>query len=100
MITVYFTEIVNATMSITYLLSVCKIKVRLFNWIAKPLFCIIVSTAIMRYILSSFEIIARTKFEALFHIVCGAIVYLLLLMITKAIDVKALKDTAARLRKE
>ena len=99
-ITVYFTEIVNATLSVTYLLSVCKIKVSLFNWIAKPLFCIIISTAIMRYVLSAFDVIARTKIEALFHIACGAVVYLLLLTLTKAIDIKGLKVTASRLRRE
>ena len=89
-ITVYFTEIINATLSITYLLSVCDIKVKFLEWIAKPLCCIIVSTAIMRYTLSGLKIIASTKAEAIIHIAIGAIIYIVLLGATRAIEMKGI----------
>ena len=99
-ITVYFTEIINATLSITYLLCVCDIKVKLFGWIAKPLFCVIVTTAIMRNVLSRLKIIASTKAEAIVHIAIGAIIYMILLSITKTIELKSLCTMMKRFRKK
>ena len=51
-VTVYFTETVNATLSITRLLLISKIKPRLVAWVVKPLFCIILSTSAVRLILT------------------------------------------------
>jgi stage V sporulation protein B len=97
-ITVYFTEIINATLSIVYLLRVCAVKIRIFEWIAKPLACVCISTSIFRYILSKCSIFAQTKGEAIVHVfVCG-IIYLLFLVLIKVIDIKSVWKTIKRLK--
>ncbi|MBE6667486.1 MAG: hypothetical protein E7607_04150 [Ruminococcaceae bacterium] len=48
-ITVYFTEIVNAALSIARLLKVTKIKLKIFDIVVKPLACIIFSIAVTKF---------------------------------------------------
>ena len=50
-ITVYFTETVNATLSITRLLQVSKVNTHVLRWVAQPLLCIVMATTAVRYIL-------------------------------------------------
>ena len=51
-LTVYFTETVNAALSIARLFTVTKIKPRITDWVIKPLFSIIISCAVARAIAS------------------------------------------------
>ncbi len=87
-ITVYFTEIVNATFSITKLLIVSKIRVKVFDWIVKPLISAIISTSIVAFALSSINFFATSRIELFGHIVFIAVVYLFFLVIFRAISPK------------
>lgn len=95
-ITVYFTEIVNATLSITKLLIVTKTKVRFFDWIFKPIFCSILATAMARYVLSFTHSIAHSRYELFLHIALIALIYLICLILCRAISpkkiTKSIKD--------
>ncbi|MBE6545936.1 MAG: hypothetical protein E7668_00660 [Ruminococcaceae bacterium] len=84
-ITVYFTEIINATLSITRLLTVTKTKPHVWNWLVKPLFCIIVATGMMRLLLTCFVGQMDASWTVYAHIVLTVILYLLLLLLTKTI---------------
>ncbi len=90
-ITVYFTEIVNATLSITKLLIVTKTKVKIFDWIVKPMLCVIISTAVIRYILGSLNSFAQNRFDIFVHVALIGVIYLGLLFLLRAISPKQIK---------
>ena len=82
-VTVYFTEIVNATLSIARLLRVTKFKAYPVRWIIKPLVCIIASASAVRFFLSRLNILVNTPFSLTVQIILTISIYLLLLMVTK-----------------
>ncbi len=86
-ITVYFTEIVNATLSITRLLMITKAKLHLFNRLVKPLVAIVAATALVRWILSRFSVIILSPWQLTAHILLTLSIYFGLLILTKAIRV-------------
>ena len=91
--TVYFTEIINATLSITKLLVVTKTKVKIFDWIAKPLLSIIISTCSVRLILmiTNRHLISKTS---LFIFICFiALIYFAVLIMLRAISPKNIKQS-------
>jgi stage V sporulation protein B len=90
-ITVYFTEIVNATLSITKLLCVAKVRVRIFDWIVKPLFSIVISTSAVSYLLRLAGAFASSKAEIALHVFFIALVYFCLLIFTRALSLKKMK---------
>ena len=90
-ITVYFTEIINATLSITKLLCVTKVKFKIFGWVGKPIISIIASTALTRFILYKINSFAQNKLEMIFHIIMVSAIYFLTLIITKVISIKQIK---------
>ena len=90
-ITVYFTETVNATLSITKLILVSKIKFKIFDWLAKPLLSIILSCTVISFILHSLMDIAITKLEVSTHIFAISFIYILFLILLRAISVKRIK---------
>ncbi len=90
-ITVYFTEIVNAACSITKLLIVTKTKVKLFDWIIKPIACAIGATALVGFLLKSFSMFASSRFGLFLHIAVIALVYLFFLVVCRAISPKEIK---------
>ena len=90
-VTVYFTELINATLSITKLLCVSKIKFKIFEWVAKPLISIISATAVIRFVLYKFNSFANTKLDITFHIIFIAVIYFAILLLIKAISAKQLK---------
>lgn len=87
-VTVYFTEIVNATLSIARLFRVTHVKPRLFSWIVKPMACIIASTALVRLLLSHFVQKIESAWQLTSHIVLTVILYVFLLFVTKIIKSK------------
>lgn len=89
--TVYFTEIVNATLSITKLLCVTKVRVRIFDWIVKPLFSIVLSTAAVSCFLRFLGAFASSRAEIALHVIMIALVYFSLLIFTRALSLKRLK---------
>ena len=92
-ITVYFTEIINATLSITKLLCVTKVRFKVFAWVAKPIIAIIVSTAATRFILYELNSFAQTKLEVTLHIVIISALYFLILLLTKALSLNRIKKS-------
>lgn len=96
-ITVYFTEIVNATLSITKLLVVTKAKVKILDWIVKPITSAIISTAVIRYILGSLNSFAQSRLDFLIHIALIGIVYLALLILFRVISPRKLKRSVVGL---
>lgn len=92
-ITVYFTELINATLSITKLLCVTKVKFKLLNWLIKPILAIIASTTAFCLILNKFNIFAQSKTEIIFHIIVVSLVYLLILILIKAISANKIKKS-------
>jgi stage V sporulation protein B len=92
-ITVYFTELINATLSITKLLCVTKVKFKLLNWLIKPILAIIASTTAFCLILNKFNVFAQSKTEIIFHIIVVSLVYLLILILIKAISANKIKKS-------
>ena len=90
-VTVYFTELINATLSITKLLCVTKVKFKIWEWLGKPIISIIASTAIIRFLLYKLNLFAINKLDLTIHIVIIAIIYLLILCIIRAISPKKIK---------
>ena len=87
-ITVYFTELFNATLSITRLMSKTKVTINPFLWVGRPILCIICATALTRFIIDNLTSI--TSVTA--HIIIAVITYILLLMITRGIKISVLKE--------
>jgi len=87
-ITVYFTEIVNATLSITRLLTITKVRPKLGNWIIKPLLCIITSCAVARSLAGYFTGNIEGVWELSLYIILTMAVYLVLLTLMKCITIK------------
>ncbi len=83
--TVYFTEIVNATLSIFRLFSITHVKPRLFSWIIKPLFCIIAATSIVRFFLSMLAVTIQTAWQLTIYIGLTVSIYFVFLLVTKTI---------------
>ena len=87
-LTVYFTETVNATLSIARLLTVTKVRPNIKDWIIKPLISVILSSAAIRYIASRLTGAITGSLELAVYIVLTASVYLALLIMMKGIKLK------------
>lgn len=94
-ITVYFTEIVNATLSIYRLFLVSRVRMRLMAWVVKPLLAIVGSTLLMRLILKYFHACIDSPWQLGAHILLTAIFYFLLLLLTRSLKVR---DLLARVK--
>lgn len=89
--TVYFTELLNASLSITKLLCVTKVRVRIFDWIVKPIFSIVLSTAAVSCFLRFLGAFASSRAEIALHVIMIALVYFSLLIFTRTLSLKKLK---------
>ena len=78
-VVIFITELLNTSLSIIKLLNITNVKTNILKWVAKPLFCIIISTAISRFIFS-FGVFGLSlgKITTVFEICFTAILYLLL----------------------
>lgn len=92
-VTVYFTELVNAFLSITKLLIVTKTKFKLSDWLIKPLVSIIISTSFISILFSKLSLFAQNKIEVAAHVSIIAILYLTILCLTNAISFKKIKKS-------
>ena len=86
-LTVYFTEILNATLSITRLLIKSKVKTHVISWVFRPLICILLSTKLTHALIS-----ALNFGNVWIHMLIAAIIYVLLLIISGAIKPKKIGD--------
>lgn len=89
-VTVYFTEIVNASLSIYRLFSVSGGKAQWADWIFKPLLSIGLATAVMRYLLRHFDGQVDSFFKLGAHAVLTVILYVLFLFLFRSLRFKDL----------
>ena len=86
-ITIYVSELFNTVCSITHLLLVSRTPVRLCKWIYKPLFCIVCSTALVRFVLERCAWqIESAALSIILHIAAVIFVYAILLRLTRAVE--------------
>ncbi len=85
-ISIYATEILNTTLSLMKMISVSKIKPRIFHQVIMPVVCIIGATQISRFALY----ISPFKFDRAFELVISVIltigIYLSLALVTRTLD--------------
>ena len=86
-VTIYISELFNTVCSITHLLMISKTPVRLCKWIYKPLFCIVCSTSVVRFLLEKTAFrVESAAFSIILHIIAVILVYVLLLRLTRAVE--------------
>lgn len=86
-ITIYVSELFNTVCSITHLLMISKAPVRIFKWVYKPLFCIVLSTVGVRFLLEKIGgRIETAAFAILLHICAVILLYIALLRLTRAVE--------------
>ncbi len=91
--TVYFTELLNATLSITRLLSKVSFKPNVFTWIFKPIISIIGATILTKYIFSTLQFKFNSNIlELVICIVTSLTLYLLFLIISGAVKRQQIKE--------
>lgn len=86
-VTIYITELINASFSIIRLMKKSGITPHLVKWIVKPLLCIVGATCISHM---AFELIVLTSMsnalQLVIHILFTAFIYALLLVLTASFD--------------
>ncbi len=82
LITIYITEILNASLSITRLLRVSGYRPRLFRLFGIPLFCGVGATCIARLLLAAFPFGMGVGWGLTLHIMLCAALYIALLYMT------------------
>ena len=86
-VTIYATELINASFSVVRLMKKSGFKPHLVKWIVKPLLCIIGATCISHM---GFAIISLSdtpsSLKLVIHILTTAIIYALLLVFTASFD--------------
>ena len=87
-VTVYFTEIMNAALSITRLLLKSQVKTHVFLWVGRPLLCIVIATRITHLI---FDAVALGS--VWIEVLIAAIAYLTLLVVFGGIKPKAIRKS-------
>lgn len=99
-ITVYFTEILNATLSITRLLNVSGIKPRVFSWVLKPLISVIASSSAVKYLLARVSLyLPGGTARVVFLISSTVCIYIALIFITGTVKTSEAKAIIRRLKK-
>ena len=83
---IIISEMFNATLSIIRLLSVSKMKIQVLKWIIKPLFCIVASAYFSNLLFKVINVSQNIKISVTIHIIITAILYLLFVCITNALD--------------
>ena len=86
-ITIYASELFNTVCSITHLLMVSRTPVRVCKWVYKPLFCIVLATSAVRFLLEKSTLrIESAALSILFHVAAVILVYAALLRLTRAVE--------------
>ncbi len=86
LITIYISECFNTVLSITRLLCVTKTNARPLKWVYKPLLCIALATCGASALLRILPIPTLSAGVLILHCTVTALLYLLLLLITRSID--------------
>jgi stage V sporulation protein B len=82
--TIYATELVNASLSIAKLIEVSEMRAKIFKWAFSPLISVIGATTLGRIIFSAFELPLGMISELVLNCVMVVLLYCLLIQITGA----------------
>ena len=86
-VTIYVTELINASFSIIRLMKKSDFKTQLIKWVIKPLLCIIGSTCICHMVFGNLNVPGGIRAaELVFRMLFTTAVYALLLIATNAFD--------------
>ena len=85
-ITIFITEILNATFSIVKLISVTNMKTDTVKWIFKPLACIVGSTSVSKLLFSTVWRLPQSAFSLTVHITVSVILYFVFCIATFAVS--------------
>ena len=95
-VVIFIMEVINASLSVIRLFKRCNAGVKIIKWLIKPLFCIVFSTVIVKLIINTRIFMGvKTKAVGIIGIIMTALIYFLLLLMTRAItgkDIKWLKS--------
>ena len=92
-ITVYFTEIINAALSIIRLINIVSISPKVFSWVIKPLISIVLATILTKFIFDITPIsFASSVVEMCGYIFLSLIIYFVFLVFTKCVTKKQVQD--------
>ena len=97
--TVYFTEILNAVLSITKLLLVTRAKIKVFDLVIKPLLSIIAASVLAHLFITYFQILIDQKLTLFICVAAIAILYFSALCLLHAISPKGIKKSITNLFK-
>ena len=82
--TIYATELVNASLSVAKLIEVSEMRAKIFKWVFSPLISVIGATTLGRIIFSAFELPLGMISELVLNCVMVVLLYCLLIQITGA----------------
>ncbi len=86
-VTVYFTEILNATLSLTRLLIKSRVKTHVFLWVARPLVCVIAGTRITHFFVD------RISLGGVWcHILIASVLYVIFMLMCRGIKLSVVID--------
>ncbi len=86
--TVYFTEVINAALSLTKLLCISKAKIKLLDLVVKPVACSIIGVKLCRLLWEGTEFIIRDAVKLTVDIIIFSAIYFLLLILCRAVRPK------------
>lgn len=87
LVTIYISEIFNTVLSVTHLLTIRPLRVRLLKWVYKPLLSIVGAAAVARFLLSRLPSLPASP--VLLISLCASLtlaLYALLLLLTGGLD--------------
>ncbi len=86
-VTVYFTEILNATLSITRLLVKSHVKTHALLWVGRPLVCVVAATKITHFLIKYFSL-----GNVWLHMTVAALLYIGLMLMCGGIKIKVVAN--------
>lgn len=92
-VTVYFTELINAALSIARLLMKSGVKPRVLLWVARPIFCVITATRLAHWLFDTMLISG-----VYVQILIAAILYALLLILFGGINLRKVSGSLRYMR--
>ena len=84
-ISIYATEILNTTLSISKMITICKMRVRVFHSVVMPILCIIGATNTVHLMTALFPFMSYGALGLIIGIISALSLYVVLLLITKTV---------------
>ena len=84
-ISIYATEILNTTLSLGKMITICKMRVRVFHSVVMPILCIIGATNTVHLMTALFPFMSYGALGLIIGIISALSLYMVLLLITKTV---------------